>query len=112
MFFSQLIMGWMGDRPWVNVTKVYAGCLFATGVFTLLIPFVAKALVPLICVSVGFGMFVSSNFSFTPTILVQLIDLERFTTAYGLTLLCQGIGNLLGPPIAGNINKFIIFFKS
>ncbi|XP_073997928.1 chaski isoform X2 [Rhodnius prolixus] len=98
---GMLIMGWMGDRPWVNVTKVYAGCLFATGVFTLLIPFVAKALVPLICVSVGFGMFVSSNFSFTPTILVQLIDLERFTTAYGLTLLCQGIGNLLGPPIAG-----------
>ena len=51
--------------------------------------------------SAAFGLFFASSFSFTPVILVQLIPLERFTTAYGLSLLCQGIGNLLGPPLAG-----------
>lgn len=55
----------------------------------------------LIISSAAFGLFFASNFSFTPVILVQLIPLERFTTAYGLSLLCQGIGNLLGPPLAG-----------
>lgn len=51
--------------------------------------------------SAAFGLFFASNFSFTPVMLVELIPLERFTTAYGLSLLCQGIGNLLGPPLAG-----------
>lgn len=51
--------------------------------------------------SAAFGLFFASSFSFTPVILVELIPLERFTTAYGLSLLCQGIGNLLGPPLAG-----------
>lgn len=55
----------------------------------------------MIIVSAAFGLFFASNFSFTPVILVELIPLERFTTAYGLSLLCQGIGNLLGPPLAG-----------
>ncbi|XP_021938481.1 uncharacterized protein LOC110839018 isoform X2 [Zootermopsis nevadensis] len=50
-----------------------------------------------------FGAFFASSFSFTPPIVVQLIPLERFTTAYGLVLLCQGIGNLLGPPLGGLI---------
>lgn len=49
-----------------------------------------------------FGVFLSSTFSFTPGILVELVPLERFTIAYGLQLLCMGIGILSGPPFAGN----------
>lgn len=30
-----------------------------------------------------------------------MISLERFTNAYGLLLLVQGIANLIGPPLAG-----------
>jgi hypothetical protein len=37
----------------------------------------------------------------TSIILVELITLERFTNAYGLLLLVQGLANLLGPPVAG-----------
>lgn len=48
-----------------------------------------------------FGLFFASTFSFTPMILADLVPLDRFTVGYGLILLCQGIGNLLGPPIAG-----------
>lgn len=55
----------------------------------------------LIISSAAFGLFFASTFSFTPVILVELIPLDRFTTAYGLCLLCQGIGNLVGPPLAG-----------
>lgn len=32
---------------------------------------------------------------------MELISLERFTNAYGLLLLVQGIANLVGPPLAG-----------
>lgn len=48
-----------------------------------------------------FGITFASSFSFTPIILVRLVDLDDFTCAYGLVLLVQGIGNLVGPPISG-----------
>lgn len=59
--------------------------------------------------SACFGFFFSSFYVFVPVMLVELINLEKFTTAYGLSLLCQGIGNLIGPPLAGI--KFIFTFK-
>lgn len=85
----------------MNVDKTYAWCLIACGTSTLLMSIFTYNYTCLIITSACFGIFFASSFSFTPVILVELIPLERFTTAYGLTLLCQGIGNLLGPPLAG-----------
>lgn len=48
-----------------------------------------------------FGLFIAANYALTSVILVELISLERFTNAYGLLLLVQGIANLIGPPLAG-----------
>lgn len=48
-----------------------------------------------------FGLFIAANYALTSIILVELISLERFTNAYGLLLLVQGIANLIGPPLAG-----------
>ncbi|XP_014232430.1 uncharacterized protein LOC106656199 isoform X1 [Trichogramma pretiosum] len=94
-------LGWAGDQPWMNVTKTYTCCLIACGISTILMPVFTHNHYALIVTSCCFGLFFASNFSFTPVILVEIIPLERFTTAYGLSLLCQGIGNLLGPPLAG-----------
>lgn len=94
-------LGWAGDQPWMNVPKTYAVCLVACGLSIIGMPLFISNYYMLMFTSALFGVFFASNFSFTPTILVQLIPLERFTTAYGLVLLCQGIGNLLGPPLAG-----------
>lgn len=85
----------------MNVSKTYAWCLIACGVSTILISVFTHHYVFLLISSAAFGLFFASNFSFTPVILVELIPLQRFTTAYGLTLLCQGIGNLVGPPLGG-----------
>lgn len=94
-------LGWAGDQPWMNVSKTYAWCLAACGIATILMSASTSDYVLLVATSAAFGLFFASSFSFTPALLVELIPLERFTTAYGLTLLCQGIGNLLGPPLAG-----------
>ena len=57
----------------------------------------------LVALAVVFGLTFASTFSFTPSILVSLVDLDDFTCAYGLVLLVQGIGSLVGPPLAGVI---------
>ncbi|KAG5309786.1 MOT14 protein, partial [Acromyrmex insinuator] len=94
-------LGWAGDQSWMNVSKTYAWCLIACGAAIISLSVFIQHYVFLSISSAAFGLFFASNFSFTPVILVELIPLERFTTAYGLSLLCQGIGNLLGPPLAG-----------
>ncbi|KAG7189713.1 hypothetical protein KM043_017381 [Ampulex compressa] len=98
---GMIALGWAGDQPWMNVSKTYTWCLMACGLATILMSVFTHNYVLLMITSAAFGLFFASSFSFTPVILVELIPLERFTTAYGLILLCQGIGNLLGPPLAG-----------
>ncbi|CAB3253077.1 unnamed protein product [Arctia plantaginis] len=102
-------LGWMGDLPWVNVTKTYALCLILCGVTIILFPVLIRVMDPAAPYSfyiialnaVMFGLMFSSSYSYTPSILVELIALERFTMAYGLVLLSQGLGHLIGPPMAG-----------
>ncbi|KAK6623783.1 hypothetical protein RUM44_010639 [Polyplax serrata] len=100
-FFGMIGLGWAGDQPWMNVTKTYAVCLTLCGLTCIFMPIATDSFNALAALSGLFGLFFASNYSFTPSIVVQLIPLERFTTAYGLILLCQGIGCLVGPPLAG-----------
>jgi len=62
-----------------------------------------------------FGVTFGSSFSFTPMITSRLVDMDDFTQAYGLILLVQGIGSLIGPPLAGFIydltSRLIIKYK-
>lgn len=53
--------------------------------------------------SLIFGLTFSSSYSYTPSILVELVGLDKFAMAYGLVLLSQGLGHLIGPPIAGKL---------
>lgn len=99
----------MGDLPWVNVTKTYAFCLIICGISIIVFPVLMRILDAknsysfyiLALNAVIFGLMFSSSYSYTPSILVELIALERFTMAYGLVLLSQGLGHLVGPPMAG-----------
>ncbi|KAK2588248.1 hypothetical protein KPH14_004278 [Odynerus spinipes] len=98
---GEILLGWAGDRDWANASIVYAVCMALCGAVTALIPMVVNNYYMLCAISGGFGLFIAANYSLTSIILVELITLERFTNAYGLLLLVQGVANLMGPPLAG-----------
>uniref|UniRef100_A0A2M4AGP0 Putative monocarboxylate transporter n=1 Tax=Anopheles triannulatus TaxID=58253 RepID=A0A2M4AGP0_9DIPT len=100
---GEVVLGWMGDRKSVNANYTYAICMGLCGVVTALVP-LFKDLTSLSALAGGFGLFIAANYSLTSIILVELISLERFTNAYGLLLLVQGVANLVGPPLAGWIS--------
>lgn len=79
------------------------------GAVTSTIPLVGSNYYGLCSVAGAFGLFIAANYSLTSIILVEVITIERFTNAYGLLLLVQGIANLMGPPLAG---KYLFYFKS
>ncbi|KAG5876022.1 hypothetical protein JTB14_009811 [Gonioctena quinquepunctata] len=100
---GMIVLGWAGDQPWMNITKTYAVSLILCGLSCAGIMYFTTNFVMLeICAGL-FGLFLSSCFSFAPGIIVELVPLDRFTVAYGLHLLCMGIGLLVGPPYAGHI---------
>lgn len=71
------------------------------GISVVLMPIVVNSYILLCLDGAIFGLMFASSFSFTPMILIQLVSLDDFTSAYGLVLLIQGVGNLVGPPISG-----------
>lgn len=98
--FFQIILGWMGDRPWANAELIYAFCMACCGGVTALMPMTTNYTV-LCGLSGGFGFFIAANYSLVSIILVELISIDRFANAYGLLLLVQGFGNLIGPSLGG-----------
>lgn len=97
---GEIALGWAGDKEDLNPNIVYAICMGLCGVSVLMIPFFVTY--QWMCIlSSAFGLFIAANYSLTSIILVNLVDIDRFTNAYGLLLLVQGVANLVGPPIAG-----------
>ncbi|XP_061391370.1 uncharacterized protein LOC133326778 [Musca vetustissima] len=96
-------LGYIGDCSWMNVNVCYSGCMLICGLSVVLMPLVVTSYNLLLTLCIIFGFTFASSFSFTPSILVSIVDLDDFTCAYGLVLLVQGVGMIAGPPIAGAI---------
>ncbi|XP_037945334.1 uncharacterized protein LOC119677850 [Teleopsis dalmanni] len=99
-------LGYIGDSSWMNVNICYSICMLFCGLSVLLMPLFIKSYAILLALCILFGFTFASSFSFTPSILVSIVDLDDFTCAYGLVLLVQGVGMIAGPPIAGAIFEF------
>ncbi|KAJ8929980.1 hypothetical protein NQ314_017283 [Rhamnusium bicolor] len=96
---GMVILGWAGDR--LNVAKTYAACLILCGFSVVAMMYFTTNYVMLMINCGLFGLFFASCFSLAPSLLASLVPLDDFTMALGLSLLCEGIGNLTGPPLAG-----------
>ncbi|XP_055389272.1 uncharacterized protein LOC129618500 [Condylostylus longicornis] len=105
---GMITLGFIGDRPWLNVNIMYSICMLLCGLSVILMPLAINCYYSLIGLSIIFGLTFASTFSFTPSILVSLVDLDDFTSAYGLILLTEGIGSLLGPPLAALIYDYTL----
>ncbi|XP_075973919.1 monocarboxylate transporter 14-like [Anticarsia gemmatalis] len=97
-------LGWIGDFPGVSIGGLYAVCLVMSGAAVAAIPPAATTNYWVLVSAAGaFGLFFAASYTFTPSLLVKLVSLDDFTSAYGLVLLAQGIGHLIGPPLSGFI---------
>ncbi|CAG9584927.1 unnamed protein product [Danaus chrysippus] len=99
---GMVTLGWIGDFPNVSIGNIYAVCLILCGAAVAAIP-LAPSYWILASICSSFGLLFAASFTFTPSLLVKLVSLDDFTSAYGLVLLAQGIGHLIGPPLSGLI---------
>lgn len=97
--FGQIIYGFLGDRQ-ISLSILYGSSLIACGVTVMLVPSFTSYLAMAV-LSGTFGFFISANYSLGTVILVEFLGIDKLSNAYGLTMLKQGIANLIGPPVAG-----------
>lgn len=105
--FLQVVLGWSGDQPWMNIMNTFSFFLILCGASVAAYPFFIHNFWLLSINSAVFGFSFASSYSYSPAILMKLIPIEHFTVAYGLILLAQGIGHLVGPPLGGKTETFI-----
>ncbi|RUS70172.1 hypothetical protein EGW08_022064 [Elysia chlorotica] len=96
-------VGFLSDQPWADCLLINNVALIIGGVATMFVPFYSSYSQLAVYSSV-FGLAVAVFVSLRSIIMVELMGLDRLTSAFGLVIMCQGISAFLGAPIAGSLS--------
>ncbi|KAE9551973.1 hypothetical protein FO519_004825 [Halicephalobus sp. NKZ332] len=83
------------NRLWIYNWALMLCGVFSCFVFLMVDEYVFKAY------CFFFGFLISSYVCLTSVVLVDMVGVDKLTSAFGLLLLVQGIATFVGPPIAG-----------
>ena len=62
--------------------------------------------------SIIFGITFGGETGMSAIVLVDLVGCGKFTLSWGIQSLFMGIGNVIGPPIAGKMEKKLLTLRS
>lgn len=116
---GRIVLGYISDKPWINRLYLYNVALAICGIGEIsavdLTPIkgdhvffsdiclsnFCKDLTTQIIYCAVFGATSGAYVGLTSVVLVDLLTLDRLTSAFGLLMLFQGIASAIGPPIIG-----------
>jgi len=99
---GQILMGYIGDQSCINRLLFYIAMTCLAGFATVTVPFL-RSFSMLAAYCAAYGFFMSANFSLTTIIVVELLGMDQLTNAYGFVTMAEGLANVFGPPLAGEI---------
>ncbi|XP_033737317.1 monocarboxylate transporter 4-like [Pecten maximus] len=99
--FGQILYGIVGDRD-IDLELLYGISLAVAGISVALVPLFVDQII-LCILAACYGIFVSANYVLSTVLLVKYLGMDKLTNAYGLTMLLQGMANMIGPPVAGKL---------
>ncbi|OZC05260.1 hypothetical protein X798_07780, partial [Onchocerca flexuosa] len=100
MLFCGIIADW--NRTSQYIIQTYGIFITLAGLCVALAPF-AASYIHLMTLCIGFGFFISANYTLASVITIQILCLYDFQTGYGILCLVEGLGNLVGPALIGFI---------
>ncbi|CAF1146249.1 unnamed protein product [Didymodactylos carnosus] len=94
--------GWLIFIPYLNSLRVHNGLLFLAGILTCMAAyaynFTTAALYAGLC-----GFAIAPHMSLLPSIICDVVGLDRYTNAFGILFLFRGVTSIIGPPAAGYV---------
>jgi predicted MFS family arabinose efflux permease len=103
-FIGRLVWGFVAQNPRVNVLVMYILAMILVGIPIEAVPLV-HTYAGLIVISVLFGFLSGAIGPLTPDILIQFLGVDKFAQGLGYLISFEGIGQLLGAPVAGMLRK-------
>ncbi|KAK6110990.1 Major Facilitator Superfamily protein [Brugia pahangi] len=100
MLFCGVIADW--SRTSQYIIQMYGIFITLAGLCVALTPF-ATSYIHLLTLCIGFGFFISANYTLASVITLHILCLYDFQTGYGILCLVEGLGNLIGPALIGFI---------
>ncbi|KAG8193735.1 hypothetical protein JTE90_005033 [Oedothorax gibbosus] len=100
---GRLIFGFWADRTTITRLHIFNAILMVNGLSHFATVFINKYY-QMAIYSCVFGLTFGGLVCLTPVVLVDLVGIRRFNTAYGLIGLTSGIAILVGTPMAGMIH--------
>ncbi|KAL8566061.1 hypothetical protein ACOMHN_036220 [Nucella lapillus] len=97
---GRVAAGFVSDQKWADCLLINNLALLVGGGATICVPFL-RHFALLATYSVIFGTAIAVFVSLRSIIMVELMGLEKLTTAFGLVVMCQGISSFVGTPLAG-----------
>ncbi|PAA79250.1 hypothetical protein BOX15_Mlig010000g1 [Macrostomum lignano] len=95
---GRMLFAWAGDRSWSDCLWVNNLTLIGAGLATAAVPLFDSFTSLAVC-ACCYGVFTSAWTSLRTILVVDLMGLDRLTNAFGLLLLIQGAGLVVGPPL-------------
>ncbi|CAF2733945.1 unnamed protein product [Rotaria sp. Silwood2] len=99
---SRFISGWVAKIPHLSPLLINNIGLLVGGTLTLFAP-LCQTYFQYGAYSLLWGGFVAFHISLSPIIVCQIVGLERYSSALGLSLMFRGVSTLLSPPVMGAI---------
>ncbi|KAK3107836.1 hypothetical protein FSP39_023223 [Pinctada imbricata] len=99
IFVGSIVVGWIGDRPWSNTLTFSNVAMILAGITAFICPVLSEEF-HYFMFAMGFGFFTASYLTLRSIILVDLINLERLTSSFGLLCMFQGFAVVAGPSLA------------
>ena len=96
---GQITFGYIGDKD-VNISFLYGIPLMLAGTSMFIVPFVKSYAAICVCAA-AFGLLISVDYALDTILMVEFVGMDKLTSAYGISMMIQGIANTIGPPIAG-----------
>ncbi|BFZ13916.1 hypothetical protein BsWGS_16955 [Bradybaena similaris] len=102
---GRVAVGFVSDQTWADCLLINNVALMCGGLATLFVPYYSHFYLLAIYAAI-FGTAIAVFVSLRSIIMVELMGLQKLTTAFGFVIMCQGMSSLLGPPLAGAISDY------
>ncbi|CAF0866915.1 unnamed protein product [Adineta steineri] len=98
---GRVIIGYLGDRKWINHLLLFIITLIISGIATIIAPLCGSSVITHIGYASLFGFSSGGYFTLTSIVLVEIVGTNKLSDAFGVLLLFIGVAMAIGTPIVG-----------
>jgi MFS family permease len=101
---ARIFFGWFADLELIKRKNIFLISMFVSAIFAFIAPYFDSFIFMAIYAAIV-GIFPGSFWSLISVLVIDVVGLENFTSAFGLISLCLALGASVSQPIIGELSS-------